>query len=411
MRLSCSGVRDAIAAAPLCPPVIEPYCEGWPNCVRGRCGLRRFHSAYLAARSMRLEDPFYRFARPYSTATLPNAVTNDDLRMYCSGLTELCVVRTYLLTDAGIAAVAAGLRALYLDGCHSITGEALIGVTSSARTVFFYNGDGDSLLDAHLANLGSCTHVRLGPCRRLTDAGVARLRSVTELHIKQCGPLSAAAFAGRPPLRALGLSFVRLLPSFPHDTFEPICGTLTRLRLEVHKPQELSCTFTDELVRPLAHVTDAFLGNCRVTDAGVRHLSAATSLHLFQIDLRGNDLSGLNNLTHLTCHGCYQMEGRALRTLPRLRSLFLLYSPMIVPEAVIDAARTCPELARIDLQLLHVGADAWEKGGENYRTVQTALGDADWEFSMEDDGMCWTAVRRGVPRVPPFKYQWHFLEW
>ena len=75
---------------------------------------------------MRLEDPFYRFARAYSTTTLPNAVTNDDLRMYCSGLTELCVVRTYLLTDAGIAAVAAGLRALYVDHGRSIDWRHLL---------------------------------------------------------------------------------------------------------------------------------------------------------------------------------------------------------------------------------------------------------------------------------------------
>lgn len=396
VRLTCRPVRDAIAATPLCPPVLHD--DAWARPVCGPAGLRRFYAAYPLARSVRLEKSWDQFGAV--------KVTDDDIVRHCVGVRQLHCTGLPDVSDAGIAHIAAGIEVLSLRYCPRTVGSALLALRS-ARAVIFHASGGQSVLDEQLANLAGCEHVVLEPCRRLTEAGIARLRSVNKLFLGSltCS-LSPATFANRPPLRRLRLSFspssrpVSLAP----DLFAPVGDTLTDLSIVSYAGALV--VSNNALLRPLTRLTTASLiGVTGLTDAGLSHLQSLTRLEIRAPSLTGSGLTSLVNLMYLTVES-RDFDARNAAALRRLRSLAIFNCKSLQADALAGVQRACPDLVHIELGQLWtvpIAVPAEEDWGPNYiRDSSLALVSREWECGFGPLDRDVNVHRRGMPPCRSF---------
>lgn len=120
-RLTCRPVRDALAAAPLCPSAVEGSRP-----VRGPTALRRFRAAYPAARSLDLRDARVQVGTRYGIVfEVSEPVTDADLARYATGLHELCCAGLAGITGDGIAAIASSIRDLRIACCPEVAAATL----------------------------------------------------------------------------------------------------------------------------------------------------------------------------------------------------------------------------------------------------------------------------------------------
>jgi len=182
-----------------------------------------------------------------------------------------------------------------------------------------------------LTELATITHLDLGDCHQLTDAGlerlVAGLPGLVELKLRRCERITGRGLAHLTRLPALARLRLAGGQRLDDDAVRPL-GALPLVALNLAECREL----TDAGLRHLASLEELValsLQQCnRITDGGLRHLRPLRRLSTLNLswcqripDDGLEHLGSLGRLRILELHGCNRLTDRGLKHLPRLAGL------------------------------------------------------------------------------------------
>eukprot|EP00803_Ostreobium_quekettii_P010600 evm.model.scf_1505.3 EVM.evm.TU.scf_1505.3 scf_1505:14095-15887(+) len=185
----------------------------------------------------------------------------------------------------------------------------------------------------HLSRLQHLRDLRLDNCRRVSDQGLAALgchTGLTRLSLRGCLTLTDEGLAGLKPFVSLTSLSLAGCKSLGIDGVRHVAALPRLRRLDLGQCASISdnCLWvlrTEGLPRTLQELG---LANCsRVTDAGVRHVGALTSLTALDLtrckQVGDEGVGGLAalGLKDLSLQGCRNLSDRGLAALERVTSL------------------------------------------------------------------------------------------